>query len=72
MNGTWLETIHSRCYVFKRDRRTASRWLGIGAATRDEEGKGLSLFSTDSEFGGFNGRISVRERDSESRTAELR
>ena len=40
MNGTWLETIHSRCYVFKRDRRTASRWLGIGAATRDEEGKG--------------------------------
>ncbi len=51
-------------YALRREGRASWRWLEIGVATKDEDGKGFQVSLDRLPIGGFNGRIAVREKDS--------
>ncbi len=49
-------------YSLKRDSRTSWRWLEIGTATMDEDGRGFRALLDRLPIG-FDGRIHVRAND---------
>lgn len=48
-------------YALKRESRTSWRWLEIGEATRDADGRGYFVNLDRLPTGGFNGHVYLRE-----------
>lgn len=51
-------------YALKRESRQSWRWLEIGEATRDADGKGFEVNLDRLPTGGFSGRVYLRENTS--------